>query len=257
MTSKKRFFSKNEKIIKWWQDLMPIQGLPAKDDIILKNKEKGYVKGGPNPEKDDRVILLRHRVSRILFLRKFFDYPISLKLQTFTNMGFIRTIKVGFSYISSRFHRREEKNLEDFMVNRFGKVLYQMFFKNYNEKIWGINPAKMQPDWGAQRIKGLSLSKAIFDGVKKLFLKKDNSIHQKGKETSLIEQFLYPKFGPGQLWELAADDVIKNGGEIKFKSKVVGIKTEKGKIISVIYECNGNKEEIKADYVISSMPIKD
>jgi protoporphyrinogen oxidase len=252
-----RFFSKNEKVMKWWQNLMPIQGEPAKDDIILQNKEKEYVENGPNPEKEDKVILIRHRVSRILFLGKFFDYPISIKVQTFINMGFVRTIKAGFSYIGSKFHKRKEKSLEDFMVNRFGKVLYQMFFKKYNEKLWGVSPAQMEPDWGAQRIKGLSLSKAVFEAIKKPFMKKDKSIDQKGKETSLIEQFLYPKFGPGQLWELAADEVIKNGGQVKLESKVVGIKTEKGKIVSVVYENSGNREEMKADYVISSMPIKD
>lgn len=252
-----RFFSKNDEIMKWWQEMMPIQGEKAKDDIILENEEKPYEVGGPNPEKEDRTMLIRRRVSRILFLRKFFDYPISLKVQTFTNMGFKRTMKSGFSYIHAKFNQKEVKSLEDFMVNRFGRELYSMFFEKYNEKLWGRSPKYMEPDWGAQRIKGLSVSKVIMDALKKPFKKKEKDIAQKNTETSLIEQFLYPKYGPGQLWEIVGSDVEKMGGEIRLNSKATKINVKDNKIISVEYEYEGKIETISADYIISSMPVKD
>ena len=252
-----RFFSKNDKIMNWWKEMMPIQAKKAKDDIILGNDDKPYEKEGPDPEKSDRTMLIRRRVSRILFLRKFFDYPISLKVQTFTNMGFKRTMKAGFSYLHSRFHQREVKSLEDFMVNRFGKELYSMFFEKYNEKLWGRSPKYMEPDWGAQRIKGLSVSKVILDALKKPFKKKEKDISQKNTETSLIEQFLYPKLGPGQLWELVADEVTKMGGIVKTNSKVSKLNIKNGQVVSVEYEIDGKIETIKGEYIISSMPVKD
>ncbi len=254
-----RFFSKDDKVMDWWMKLMPVQGSPSKDDILL-NKQKDLVSGGPNPESEDRVMLIRERVSRIFYLRKFFDYPISLKLQTFTNMGLFRTIAAGFGYISSRFHKREEKSLEDFFINRFGVTLYRMFFEDYTEKLWGVHPSKIAADWGAQRIKGLSLKKAVLAALSKIFGSRGskNGIKQKNVETSLIEQFIYPKFGPGQLWETAASDIQSMGGEVRLNNRVVEVKVQNGKVISVIVEKNdGQKEEVFGDYFISSMPIKD
>ncbi|MDP4183024.1 MAG: NAD(P)/FAD-dependent oxidoreductase [Bacillota bacterium] len=252
-----RFFSKDDKVMDWWMNLMPIQGEPSKDDILL-NKQKNLVSGGPNPESEDRVMLIRERVSRIFYLRKFFDYPISLKLQTFTNMGLPRTISAGVGYVSSRFHKREEKSLEDFMINRFGVALYRMFFEDYTEKLWGVHPSNIAADWGAQRIKGLSLKKAVLAALSKIFSSGNNGIKQKNVETSLIEQFIYPKLGPGQLWETAAADIQSMGGEVRLNNKVVEVKTENGKAVSVIVEKNdGQREEIFGDYFISSMPIKD
>ncbi|KNY25667.1 NAD(P)/FAD-dependent oxidoreductase [Pseudobacteroides cellulosolvens] len=254
-----RFFSKDDKVMDWWMNLMPVQGAPSKDDILL-NKQKDLVSGGPNPETEDRVMLIRERVSRIFYLRKFFDYPISLKLQTFTNMGLFRTIAAGFGYISARFHKREEKSLEDFMINRFGVALYRMFFEDYTEKLWGVHPSKIAADWGAQRIKGLSLKKAVLAAISKIFSSKGNKngIKQKNVETSLIEQFIYPKLGPGQLWETAAADIQSMGGEVRLNNRVVEVKMQNGKVTSVIVEKNdGQKEEVFGDYFISSMPIKD
>ena len=126
-----RFFSKNKEVMDWWQRMMPIQGGRSKDDILLDLNDKELVSGGPDPEKEDRVILKRHRVSRIFFLRRFFDYPISLSMTTFANMGLIRTMKAGFGYLGAMLHKRPEKSLEDFYINRFGKKLYRMFFEDY------------------------------------------------------------------------------------------------------------------------------
>ena len=132
-----RFFSKDEKIMQWWRDITPMQGAPAIDDRIL-GKERALADSGPDPDTDDRVMLTRDRVSRIFYLRKFFDYPISLKWRTFANMGFGRTLKAGVGYISSTLRRRKEHSLEDFYINRFGRPLYSMFFEDYTEKVWGF-----------------------------------------------------------------------------------------------------------------------
>ena len=115
-----RFFSKNDRVNEFWNEIMKVQGKPSFDDKKLK-REKTLVQGGPNPEKEDNVMLVRNRVSRIYYLKKFFDYPISLKLQTFTNMGLIRTIQSGFSYLKSLIIKKPEDSLENFYINRFGK----------------------------------------------------------------------------------------------------------------------------------------
>lgn len=247
-----RFFSKDERIMNLWKEIMPIQGKPSFDDEILE-REKPLENGGPNPEIDDEVMLVRTRVSRIYYLKKFFDYPISMKFQTFKNMGFIRTIKAGFSYLKSTIIKREEKSLEDFYINRFGKVLYSMFFEKYTEKLWGRHPSEISADWGAQRVKGLSIKTIIKDMFSKIFKIKNN----KNAETSLIEQFWYPKYGPGQLWETLAKKDIENGAKILKGCKVENINIEKGKVHSITYIKDGKQEEIIGDIFISSMPLKD
>lgn len=223
-----RFFSKDERVTTLWTSLLPVQGKPSKDDLLL-SRDKPLSEGGPDPETTDETMLVRTRVSRIIYLRKFFDYPISLKARTFINMGFLRTVKAGFGYIGSCIHKREENNLENFYINRFGKPLYSMFFEDYTEKLWGVHPRDISADWGAQRVKGLSVSKAIKNALTKPFRKKGGEV-----ETSLIEQFLYPKKGPGQLYEKMAERIAEMGGKIYFSSPVTKIKTFGDKVTSVI-----------------------
>ena len=115
-----RFFSKNPKVNEWWSKMLPLQGAPSKDEVILE-KTAVTCEGGPDPSKDDRVMLVRHRVSRILFDSKFYDYPVSLKKETLRNMGFITTMKVGFSYLYRMVFKLTETNLENFYINRFGR----------------------------------------------------------------------------------------------------------------------------------------
>ncbi len=248
-----RFFSKSEEVNEFWAKFMPTQGAPSKDDIILGTETKKLAAGGPDPEKEDKVMLVRNRVSRIYYLKKFFDYPISLKLQTFTNMGFARTMKAGFGYMKSVVSKKEEDSLANFYINRFGEPLYEMFFEDYTEKLWGVNPKNIDPSWGAQRVKGLSLRKAVADMITKPFKKKDS----KNVETSLIEQYIYPKKGPGQLWETVAEEIEKLGGKIIKNCAVKTLETEGGKITSVGVMHNGREEMMKADYYFSTMPIKD
>jgi protoporphyrinogen oxidase len=247
-----RFFSKNQQVNDIWKELLPIQGAPSKDDKLL-GREKQLEKNGPDPEITDKVMLVRNRISRIFYLRNFFDYPISIKPATFINMGFARTIKASFGYIASLMKKNEEKSLEDFYINRFGRPLYEMFFEDYTEKLWGIHPSNISPEWGAQRVKGLSLSKA----VKEMLAKSLNRNHR-NNETSLIEQFLYPKKGPGQLWETMAQEIGEMGGEIRLNSKVIGINSGEGNIKEVVIENSTNATEtISGDLFFSTMPIKD
>ena len=248
-----RFFSKSAEVNDFWAKFMPTQGAPSKDDIILGTTNKKLAEGGPDPEKEDNVMLVRNRVSRIYYLKKFFDYPISLKLQTFTNMGFVRTMKAGFGYVYSAMFKKEEDSLASFYINRFGKPLYEMFFEDYTEKLWGVNPKNIDPSWGAQRVKGLSLRKAIADMITKPFKKKDS----KNVETSLIEQYIYPKKGPGQLWEAVADEIERLGGKVIKNCAVKTLETEGGKITSVGVIRDGVEGIMKADYYFSTMPVKD
>lgn len=247
-----RFFSKDDTIMKWWSDIMPVQGSPAYDDKILV-REKPYAKNGPDPETQDEVMLVRDRVSRIYYNHCFFDYPVTMNANTIKNMGLITTIKAGFSYLGSCIVKKPETNLENFYINRFGKVLYSMFFEGYTEKLWGRHPSEISADWGAQRVKGLSVTAIIKDMFTKLIGVKDN----KNAETSLIEQYWYPKYGPGQLWELVGTKVQEMGGKILFDHSAEKLKNKDGKIISVVCNTPEGNVEIEGDIFISSMPINN
>ncbi len=249
-----RFFTKIPEVEKIWTELMPIQGANSFDDEKL-GRVKELSSNGPDPEKEDKVMLRRDRVSRIFYLKKFFDYPISVKYQTFANMGLKRTIHAGFGYLKSMLHKRKENSLEDFYINRFGEPLYKMFFEDYTEKLWGIHPSKIDSSWGAQRVKGLSILKLLTTALSKPFVKNQKV------ETSLIESYIYPKFGPGQYWETMAEEIKKLGGEIILNAEVNEITTDSidGKKIikSVTFSENGVKKNVSGDYYLSSMPIKD
>lgn len=245
-----RFFSKSEEVMALWREIMPLQGAPALDDRLL-GREVPLEAGGPDPEREERVMLRRERVSRILYLHKFFDYPISLKPQTILNMGLARTFRAGVGYMVSACHKRQENNLEDFMINRFGVSLYRMFFRNYTEKVWGRPPKEIGADWGAQRIKGLSLRKTLADGLRRLTGKKGGEV-----ETSLIESFYYPKRGPGQLWETMADEITRLGGTIVFGARADGFEfDENGAISAVLWTEGGERRSAHPAQVISSMPV--
>lgn len=246
-----RFFSKDQEVIKWWNNLMPLQGKPSFDDILTE-RSFTLAPNGPNPETEDNVMLKRRRVSRIYYKQKFFDYPIKLNFNTILNMGVFTTICAGLSYLRSIICKLPESSLENFYINRFGRKLYSMFFAGYTEKLWGRHPRDISADWGAQRVKGLSIIAIIKDILSKLI-----PLEQKHKETSLIEEFSYPKFGPGQLWETAAEKITQMGGEIIKNAKVVDFTNSKTSINAVTYIKNGQKTTLDADIIISSMPLKD
>jgi protoporphyrinogen oxidase len=255
-----RFFSKSDRVMAWWQDILPLQGAPASDDLaLLREVSVSSDSRAPDPEQEDRVMLVRSRMSRIFFLRAFFDYPISLTWNTFKNLGMVRSVRIGFSYLSARVRPvRNEKSLEDFLVNRFGRELFNLFFRDYTRKVWGVPCSGIPPEWGAQRIKGLSITRAIAHALKRVFTK-DSSLGQKSVETSLIEQFLYPKLGPGQLWEEVARRVVAGGGEIHFQQEVVGIEQD-GLNVSSVQIRNiqtGEVTRVLCDALFSSMPVRE
>ena len=205
-----RFFSKSKEATDWFLSMLPMQGAPAMDDRKLGRKCV-LSDGGPDPEKTDRVTLRRTRISRIFFRRKFFDYPISLKPRLFVNMGLWTTIVAGCSYARAVLFPRKERSLEDFYVNRFGKKLYSMFFERYTENLWGRHPSKIDPSWGAQRVKGVSVLAVLKEALAR-------AIGAKGRrndESWLVDWFLFPKLGSGQLWETAAKRIRELGGDIR------------------------------------------
>ncbi|HEX4137607.1 MAG TPA: NAD(P)/FAD-dependent oxidoreductase [Bryobacteraceae bacterium] len=263
-----RFFSKSDRVMNWWMDVMPPESSTnGRHNISYRqqSREVAVPAGGsveaPNPLNEDRVMLIRNRKSRIYFLRQFFDYPIQLSTDTLSKLGLLRTVKIGVSYTKSLVSQQKpEKTLEHFFINRFGKELYLTFFKSYTEKVWGVPCDQISAEWGAQRIKGLSITKAIAHFLKNAFAAKPaGDISQKGTETSLIEKFMYPKLGPGQLWEYVSEDIRAKGGVIKTGWDVDKLHTDGFHITAVeaVNSETGERETIKADYFFSTMPIKE
>ena len=249
-----RFFSKDDRIMAWWRETLPLQGAPSYDDKKL-GRHHDLEPGGPDPETCDKVMLKRHRVSRIYWNRHFFDYPISLSPNTLKAMGPKLTLEAGFSYLKSMVHKLPEDNLENFYINRFGRKLYSMFFEGYTEKLWGRHPSQISADWGAQRVKGLSITEVLKNAFLKLLPKKQDTSKV---ETSLIEEFWYPKLGPGQLWETVEHNCEQAGVRVITDAHVVEIRQDGGRIGSVVYvDSEGNRTQLEADQFISSMPVKD
>lgn len=247
-----RFFSKVPEVNEWWHSMLAPQGAPSKDDLML-GRHSVLAEGGPDPETEDEVMLTRQRVSRILFDNKFYDYPVSLKKETLKNLGFARTVGVGLSYLGSMAHKLPEDNLENFYINRFGKKLYSMFFEDYTENLWGRHPREIDASWGAQRVKGLSITAVLKDIFGKMLHSKNRIV-----ETSLIEEFEYPKLGPGQLWETVAGKIEDLGGTIVKNAHVTSFtRREDGSLESLVYESEGQTYTVAGDVFISSMPVKD
>lgn len=237
-----RFFSKSKVVMDWWQNIMPIQ-----HDHVINN----------DINTSNSVLLVRKRVSRIYYLHKLFNYPIRLNFDLISKLGLVNSLKIGISYFYIKlFPIKQETSLETFFINRFGKELYLNFFKDYTEKVWGVPCEKISPEWGSQRVKKLSVFKAIKHSVKTLFWS-DKSTSQKNTETSLIEFFLYPKYGPGQMWKTVADIIVQKGGIIIKNANVNSIDVDNNQIVGVSYLLEENKmqESIKGDYFFSTMPV--
>ncbi len=237
-----RFFSKSDAVMQWWQQIMP----------VCKNLSDCHDKRN--------VLLVRHRKSRIYYNKKFFDYPVTLNYTTIKNLGWFNTFLIGLSYLKTQiFPPKNIQSLEDFFISRFGNRLYHTFFKDYTEKVWGVSCTDIPAEWGKQRIKGLSVSKTLLHAFKRIFAKNSGNINQKNVETSLIEYFLYPKYGPGQMWELVADKVAEKGGVLIQNYQVTGIHFEQNQITSVeaVNQLTGDTEIFEADVVISTMPVKN
>ena len=249
-----RFFSKDPRINAWWNQFMPMQGEPAMDDMKTKRNVR-LMPGGPDPQTQDAVMLNRRRVSRIYYNHRFFDYPVKLNAQTLRSMGLVSSAQAGCSYLHACVRKKDETSLENFYINRFGRKLYSMFFEAYTEKLWGRKPADISAEWGAQRVKGLSVKEVCRDMAQRM--KPGGRREDADVETSLIESFSYPKYGPGQLWEAIANEIRRMGGVIHMNCRVTGLTIHDTHIDGITYETLGIKHHMRADIVISSMPLKD
>ncbi len=274
-----RFFTKSARVMAWWERLLPRQGRPAADDVA-EGHEIDYSPGGtvhrlergpdgarvreehrdaPDPERDDEVLLQRPRISRIFYRRHFFPYPIGITLMVAWRLGLWNTFLIGCSYLWARaFPRRDETYLDAFFVNRFGRRLYETFFKDYTEKVWGVPCDRIRADWGAQRVKGLSLLRALRHAARDL-LSSDFAKAQEARETSLISRFWYPKLGPGQMWETAAAQVEAGGGELRRGWRVVAVRLRDGRVHEVDGEevATGRRETLACDFFFSTMPVRE
>ncbi|MDE2028776.1 MAG: NAD(P)/FAD-dependent oxidoreductase [Candidatus Omnitrophica bacterium] len=254
-----RFFSKSGRVLKWWQNILPLETTDERRVTInYQNKTTSFLPTGQiaDPQKTDKVMLVRHRLSRIFFEGKFFEYPVTLNKNTLANLGLARILKIAAGYVRARLAPRPEKSLEDFFINRFGRELYLLFFKDYTEKVWGVPCAQILPEWGSQRVKSLSISRVLKHMLGEFFpFLKD---HRK-VATSLIHQFLYPKLGPGQMWEEVAAHVRDGGGEIHLRHQIVGLAARDEKIVKVKIRdlATGLVETRSGDYFFSTMPVKE
>lgn len=235
-----RFFSKSDQVMEAWLKILPLEG-------------------SQEAASDDKVMLVRQRLSRILFLRELFDYPLRLSPSTLKKLGMVTTAKIGASYLRAQFAAvRPEVTLEDFLINRFGRELYGIFFQDYTEKVWGVPCRDIPKEWGVQRVKGLSIKKVLSHAMNQ-YLHNKQGVEQKEVQTSLIERFLYPKYGPGYYWEQVARNITERGGEILHYYQVVGLEVRENKVwgVKALHKPTGKVALFRADAVFSSMPVRD
>ncbi len=214
-----RFFTKVDRVNRMWREVLG-------DDFIT-----------------------RSRLSHVYYKRKFFLYPIK-PLDVVAKLGLWESFLAGCSYLRAKLVRRpREESFEDYIVNNFGWRLYNTFFKSYTEKVWGIPCTEIKASWAAQRIKGLSLTSLVTTAI---FGNKGNRVK------SLIEQFQYPRLGPGQMWEKTLDLIRKTGlGEIRFRATPLALESEGGRITHVRVRSDGGEERIAISGVVSSMPLPE
>ena len=253
-----RFFSKSDRVMKWWANMLPVRMTEgATADITYQRSTRALTEGlkrANNTDGDD-VLTVRPRKTRIIHGGTFFAYPVELSWDTVRKLGALKMFRIGFTYVWARiFPIRPEKTLEDFFLNRFGRELYLTFFKSYTEKVWGVSCKELSAEWGAQRVKGLSITKAIQHALRKIF--RIGALSGKNVETSLIEQFLYPTFGPGQMWEKTAREVEKHGGEVLMGTKVKRLEVRGERIGGVTIEGPDGERKIEADYVFSTTDVR-
>ena len=200
----------------------------------------------------EKRFLRRSRLSRIYYNKKFFFYPLKATNALF-GLGIWNCMMMVVSYASAQmFPIKQERSFEDWISNRFGKRLYNTFFKTYTEKVWGMPCSEISADWAAQRIKGLSLIATIRNALLA------SQVKQKGEVIkTLIDAFDYPEKGPGMMWEMVADDIQKRGSDLKMNSGVEKITWSKGKITALEIEADGKREKVSGSDFISSMPIQE
>lgn len=213
-----RFFTKSEEVKRIWREILGSE------------------------------FLTRPRLSRIYYKNRYFYYPLK-PMNALLNLGPWEAGRVVFSYLAAQLRpSREIVSFEDWVTDKFGKRLFQIFFKTYTEKVWGISCRELQADWAAQRIKSLSLPKAILDAF---------GLARGEKVTTLIDEFQYPAKGPGQMWGRAQSLIEQAGGRVRLNARVERLHHAGGKALSVSVRSPGGSEEIPGDQFISSLPLKD
>lgn len=256
-----RFFSKSDWVMNWWQEILPVAAMRdggTSVDLAYQGQHRQFDPARLANEDLSRVMLVRPRLSRIYYRRRFFDYPLRLNATTLRNLGLLEATRLGASYALARvFPRSSEVSLEDFFVNRFGQRLYQTFFRDYTEKVWGVPCSEIAADWGAQRVKGLSISSAVAHAIRGA-LGRSANLSQKDVQTSLIERFLYPRLGPGQMWEEVATRVEDGGGQLHLRHRVIGLEHAEQVIrrVHVQQTDTGEARWLDCDAFISTMPVR-
>lgn len=220
-----RFFSKSSEVVELWKEIA----------------------GGD--------LLKRPRKSRIFYDGKFYPYPLDL-VRTLINLGVIQSALCGLSYVKARlFPYPNPRNFEEWVTNQFGARLFRIFFKTYTEKVWGMSCKAISADWAAQRIKGLSLWQAVKNAAFKML-----GIRRKhGAIKTLIEEFLYPRQGPGMMWEMAAAKITQGGGRVEMGRRVVALarNANDGQWQVTYRDASGAESSVTAQHVISTMPLRE
>ncbi|MCW2410423.1 MULTISPECIES: NAD(P)/FAD-dependent oxidoreductase [unclassified Sphingobium] len=223
-----RFFSKSQEVVDLWNEILP-------HDFIE-----------------------RPRMSRIYYQGRFYSYPLRA-FEALRNLGIIRSTLCMLSYAKAKIAPiKPVRSFEDWVVNQFGRKLYSIFFKTYTEKVWGMPCDTMSADWAAQRIKGLSLGKAVLDGLKRslgLNKKPNNGMGAK----TLLENFRYPRLGPGMMWDAARDRVVEGGNHVLMGHALKQIHRDQvtGRWRVTATRAAGDTVAISADHVISSAPMRE
>ena len=215
-----RFFSKSEEITRLWEEMLP------------------------------EPMLLRPRLSRIYYGHKFYDYPLRAS-NALRNMGIATALACLGSYALAKLHPiRNPQSFKQWVINQFGYKLYSMFFESYTEKVWGIPCDEIGADWAAQRIKGLSLGEAVRNA---LFGQRKGALVK-----TLVDEFRYPRLGPGQLWEECTQSVVGKGWGLRASTKVTGVALEGSKVLGIVAtEPDGTQTQVPCSHVISSMPLRE
>ncbi|MFO0958502.1 MAG: NAD(P)/FAD-dependent oxidoreductase [Isosphaeraceae bacterium] len=198
-------------------------------------------------------LLGRPRLSRIYYNGKFFDYPLK-PLDALTKLGPWASLRCGFSYLrASLFPIKPEVSFEDWVVNRFGRALFETFFKTYTEKVWGMPTSTISADWAAQRIKGLNAFRALADALLGGLRRKKGEVIK-----TLIDRFQYPRLGPGQMWEACRDRIVERGGTVRMDQRVIRIEHDNSSIRAFVTgDSDGRRTRYEGHAFISTLPMRE
>ncbi len=188
------------------------------------------------------------RLSRIYYNGKYFNYPLKAS-NALLGLGLWNSLRILLSYLRAQlWPSKVEENFEQWVSNRFGRRLYKTFFKTYTEKVWGIPCTEIRAEWAAQRIQGLSLARAILSAA---------SLNKRStKIKTLINEFQYPRLGPGQMWEACRDRIVEAGNEVLMRHRVTDLELADGKVVAVRAQTPDGEVRLAADHVISTMPVR-